>query len=411
MPTGSQTSSYRNDTKKSSNGAFSFRLLRVLAGNPFLIQNLLRAEYRRKLGVRLDRRTHPARSGMPVTIGINLTRRCNLKCAMCNQHRHSSGTTENLDWYDPDKELPLSVWVGLLEQVKSFQPTLYVTGGEPTLYPHFPVFVKEAKKRRFLVQMSTNGTTLSHHAEMLVNEGVEIVMVSLDGPNKVHDAIRGQERLFSRTVDGIATLLDLRGRRRSPGPVVGINFTISKENFGFIPEMVPLVHDLGADFLQFQHTIFSSREHTDTHNRIFSQGFADRRGIRLISPSIPEGEFYENQISADDVARIVENLKLATDQARGRLKISFLPNIPLNMLHHYYLDLNYPFPGPCHSLWKTLRVLPDGTVSPCLHVVAGNIRDQSVKELWNSATMRNFREVIADRLLPGCARCCSRSFV
>jgi MoaA/NifB/PqqE/SkfB family radical SAM enzyme len=96
---------------------------------------------------------------------------------------------------------------------------------------------------------------------------------------------------------------------------------------------------------------------------------------------------------------------------RNRLKLLFLPNLPFALLKPYYLDLTHPFPQACNALWKGYRILPDGTASPCLHLVAGNIATQPFLEIWNGPQMRRFRQIISCRLFPGCARCCSRSFI
>ncbi len=69
----------------------------------------------------------------------------------------------------------------LMDQVKAFRPTLFVTGGEPTLYWEFEGFVREAKQRRLFMHLATNGLSLEKHAAMLVEQGVEFVTVSLGG--------------------------------------------------------------------------------------------------------------------------------------------------------------------------------------------------------------------------------------
>jgi MoaA/NifB/PqqE/SkfB family radical SAM enzyme len=385
--------------------------LRLLARDPGHIVSLLRTEYRRRLGIRLDRCLHPATSGLPVNLNINLTRRCNLACEMCIQHRHDDGdSAAGVEWYDPKRELPLAAWVRLMEQVEPFRPTLFVTGGEPTLYREFEGFIREAKRRRLFVHLATNGLTLEKHAAMLVEQGVEFVTVSLDGTAAVHDLVRGQMGLFARTTRGINALVAERQRRRGPAPLVSINFTISKANLGCIPDIVPLALELQTDSLQFQHTIFSSRAHIEKHNRLLSPEAARTRGITIVAPSIPEGEFYESGITADDAKVIARHLQTAREQARGKLRLTFLPDLAPEMIGPYYLDLDHPFRGQCGALWKTLRVMPDGTVSSCLHVVAGNIATQTVGEIWNGPAIRPFREMIAHGLLPGCARCCNRSF-
>jgi MoaA/NifB/PqqE/SkfB family radical SAM enzyme len=109
----------------------------------------------------------------------------------------------------------LTTWIGLLDQVAAFRPRLYLTGGEPTLYPHFAELLTEAKRRGFVVHLQTNGTLLDRVADSLVAQNVEMVTVSMDGPLEVHDAIRGQEGAFRKTCAGIKVLS--MGRSKSCG--------------------------------------------------------------------------------------------------------------------------------------------------------------------------------------------------
>jgi MoaA/NifB/PqqE/SkfB family radical SAM enzyme len=385
------------------------RALKLLWRNPRLAHTILREEYRKAFGLALDRRFRPSLSAPPVNLNLNLTRRCNLKCVMCEQHRHDPGPT-GLSWYDPRLELSLATWVGLLDQVAAFRPRLYLTGGEPTIYPHFVEFLEETKQRGFLVHLQTNGTLLDRLADDLVAQNVSLVTVSLDGPSEVHDTIRGQEGAFQKTIGGIKALLATRARRRSPGPVILINCVISKANLASLDQMVSLAHGLGVDILQFQHTIFNSAANVQRHNRALSPQFAASQGLNLAPPSIPEGEYYESQITLADLPRLLDQFKEVRRLAQGRLKLLFVPNLPPDLIKPYYLDLAYPFPPVCNAPWKACRILPDGTVSPCLHLVAGNIVTQPFQEIWNGPQMRRFRQIISRGLFPGCVRCCSRSF-
>jgi MoaA/NifB/PqqE/SkfB family radical SAM enzyme len=382
----------------------------MMRRHPGLFRNLLREEYRRRWGIPRDRRRRDGLSGLPVTLDLNLTRRCNLKCRMCEQYRHGPDRPAGLTWYDPDRELPLSAWTGLFDQVASFRPRLYLTGGEPTLYRDFPGLLREAKKRGLLVHLQTNGTLLGRMADLLITAGVEMVTVSMDGPQEVHDLIRGQAGAFGRTAEGIAALVAARKSLKEPAPILIINCTISKANLASLDQMVPLALELGADILQLQHTMFNSQANVARHNLLMSPRWAQSHGVDLVFPSIPEGEFYESEIGLEDLPFLEGRLRQTISLARGRLKLNFLPNLPLDKLAPYYLDLNYPALQKCNALWKGCRVLPDGTISPCLHVVAGNITEQPFREIWNGPVMRHFRQVIASRLLPGCVRCCSRSF-
>ena len=208
--------SQRPDAVQASpKSSLTARGLRLLWQNPRMAHTLLREEFRKKFGIAFDRRFRAGVSGPPVTLNLNLTRRCNLKCVMCEQHRHTSGPS-GLSWYDPRRELPLSDWVNLLDQVASFKPQLYLTGGEPTLYPHFPEFLTAAKQRGFMVHLQANGTLLDRIADHLVTQGVEAVTVSMDGPQEIHDAIRGQKDAFRKTTAGLRALVAARERARPP---------------------------------------------------------------------------------------------------------------------------------------------------------------------------------------------------
>ena len=387
----------------------STRVLKLIWRNPRMAHTLLREEYRKRFGIDLDRHFRDGLSAPPVSLNLHLTRRCNLKCVMCEQHRHTPGPT-GLSWYDPRRELPLSAWVDLMDQVAAFRPRLYLTGGEPTLYPHFAELLTEAKQRGFVVHLQTNGTLLDRVADTLVATGVEMVTISLDGPREVHDAIRGQEGAFQKTCTGIEALVAARERQGSPGPIILLNCVVSKDSLPILDQMVPLAHELGADILQIQHTIFNTAANVQRHNLALSPEFATRAELDLAPPSIPEGEYYESKIIPADLPDMLNQFQKARRLAKNRLKLLFLPNLPTDLLGPYYLDLTHPFPQVCKSPWKVCRILPDGTVSPCLHLVVGNITTQPFAEIWNGPRMRRLRQVISRRLFPGCVRCCSRSF-
>ena len=384
-------------------------MLRHLTQHPSRIPGLVRGEFRQRVGVPLDRRRSSGKVGSPVNLDFNLTRRCNLSCTMCTQHRHGSDPAAVPSWHEADREMSLNDWVRVLDEARAFRPVLSVTGGEPTVYAHFSEVITAAAQRGFFIQLLTNGLSLTRHADLLVDQGAEVVIISLDGTREVHDSIRGQPGLFDRTIRNIRKLISVRDARGKPTPIVGLNFTITRSNMHVIPDMVPLALELGVNSLQFQHTIWYTSEYVDGHNRVFAD-VARSHGVDVLEPSIPRGEYYESEITAEDVPALIANLATAKRTPRGRLRLAFLPNLSDEQIAPYYLDLNHSFPGKCNSLWKTLRILPDGTVTPCLHVIAGNVRQQSLAGIWNGPVMRNYRSIISERFLPGCAHCCSRSY-
>ncbi|MFH1115381.1 MAG: radical SAM protein [Pseudomonadota bacterium] len=368
-------------------------------------------EYRHRMGIRLDRRFRPGRSAPPTNMSLCLSMRCNLNCVMCRQNRHSENVPLNRSWFRKDRELPLEAWVSVLDQAVSFKPWLFVTGGEPILYPHFREFIEAAKKRRFTVHLQTNGTLLAKEADFIVDAGLEAVTISLDGTPDIHDKIRGRKGTFALVEQGVKALIEARLRAGSPGPILSFNFTISKQNLEALEEIVPLAHHLGADILQIQHTMFNTEDNVARHNRLFGDPMSRRLGLEIAEPSISDDEYYRNELGPEDMLPLLSGLRAAKDAAKDRIRVHFMPNLPDELIEPYYLDPDHPFHQGCDTFWKTFRILADGTFSPCLNLMVGNITDKPLMQLWNGPEMNNMRRLFTDRLFPGCARCCQRHYM
>ena len=393
------------------------RFLGLARRNPLLLPSMAWLGLRTKAGLTFDRRFRNGRSAMPVEIKLHITRRCNLRCVMCNQHRHTEGTADNLPWCDPHNELPVATWIDFLDQLVAWSSLgrrqwIDITGGEPTLYAGLPEFIIAAKKRRFFVNLLTNATRLDSLAGFLVEQGVEAVTVSLDGPGELHDQIRGQAGQYERVAKGLKALRAARADAKSPGPIIAITCTISKANLQVLDQMIPLAEELGADSLLFQHTAFDSADNVDAHNRVLSPRFCQQQGLNVVHPSIPPGGWYASEITEEDLPLMMETTRRVKQAgANSRLRVLFGPvSMRLPLLRAYYLDLKHPFPEVCDHIWKSMRVHPDGTVMPCLGFMAGNIAQTPAKDIWNGPAFVRFRQMFTKGILPGCARCCARRY-
>jgi Fe-coproporphyrin III synthase len=383
------------------------RIAGMIKRNPNMLKTFLRTAYRNKVGVKLDQRYRDGYAAPPYRLLINLTRQCNLRCQMCIQGR---GEEEVYPWNDPKNQLPFSAWTTLLDQTAGFSPFLSISGGEPTIHPQFREFVVAAKRRGFVFELVTNGTLLTRDADFIVEQGIEFVSVSLDGLEERHDEIRGHQGSFRRAVDGIRALAEARKRHKSYGPVINIGFTILKSNIDIMDRMIPLALDLNADTFLFQHLIFDSPENVAKHNRMLSPEWAEKQGIDMVPPSMPDGEYFLSDITEDDVKRIRTGLQKARELGGKRLLVNDSPHLSDNVLEPYYLNLDHPAEGICNCLWTRSKILPDGSMIPCLHVMGGNVAEKSFLEVWNSSPMRSFRKALRDGFFPACARCCCREF-
>ena len=118
-------------------------------------------------------------------------------------------------------------------------------------------------------------------------------------------------------------------------------------------------------------------------------------------PSICEGEYYESEINSADIPVLQESLAQIRQLSKDKLKVTFLPNVPPELLSAYYLDLDYPFAQSCDYFWKNMKIFPDGTHSPCLNFRVGNIAEHSFADIWNGPRMQTLRLLFKQRLFTG----------
>ena len=120
---------------------------------------------------------------MRVQVYLLITERCNLHCSHCIRKVKTRG---NCDLSHDNLNQ-------LLKRVDELfkQHTYVVTGGEPTLHPHFCEIIKQTIKHEGSVAITTNGTNAEAFVPLRTSAKNINVQVSLDGDREVHDSSRG----------------------------------------------------------------------------------------------------------------------------------------------------------------------------------------------------------------------------
>ncbi len=76
-------------------------------------------------------------------------------------------------------------------------------GGEPLLRKDLPEILAYSRSLPLHTSIITNGTLLKSRVDEIAPFISGILFVSLDGPEKTHDMIRGVDGCFKRAVEGI----------------------------------------------------------------------------------------------------------------------------------------------------------------------------------------------------------------
>lgn len=333
----------------------------------------------------------------PLNIDLEPTYRCNLRCDMCMLW----GQSGILKTKKTRKELSLQEIKKFIDEVRTypfFNSTFVLAGGEPFARKDTIQIIEHLHLRGFKYHIVTNGSLLN---ERIIKEIIRVhptkMTFSIDGPEQIHDRIRGVKGTFNRAVSAIKRIKE---QDEEHAILMEIQCTISGINIPYLEKMVELAKELDVS-LRYQHLMFLNEKRVEEQNEFNRKYF-----------NIEHDMFFNgllNDLQDFDVQGLVEKIKEVKRMAlKLNVKLSFNPNLALHEIPRYYLDLdNYTHSDRCLYPWSFVRVNPYGDVCPCAEYHVGNIRDSGFKSIYNNEKMRYFRRTLKEkRLFPGCVRCC-----
>ncbi|MFC2012095.1 radical SAM/SPASM domain-containing protein [Chloroflexota bacterium] len=174
----------------------------------------------------------------PVDVSLKVTERCNSCCITCNIWREQKNKPE----------LTLDDFEHIFNQFKSVKmKNIGFYGGEALLREDIGELARKAKDimPESRVQVTTNGLLLNQRAKDLVDGGVDMVSISLDGIGEVNDKIRGVPGYYRKVIEGIEEL-----RRVDTGNKILINMgaTLVSLNIHQVPQLIDLARELGISW-------------------------------------------------------------------------------------------------------------------------------------------------------------------
>ncbi|HEO71058.1 MAG TPA: radical SAM protein, partial [Candidatus Hydrogenedentes bacterium] len=261
----------------------------------------------------------------------------------------------------------------------------------------FPELLEHACAKR-VTHCISNGTLLTeerarHCAELapryLGGPGLLSLGVSIDAPGERHDAIRGLEGAFEKVSAGIRALTTHRDERNQRWPMVHVTSVIQEANLDVLRDMPHVAKDLGANVL----------------NLVLENRFHEAPGV---------GESDPADIAAKDIptpwldsGKLRRALDAALQSAKAVGIPICLPRMPMEQVIAHYAGGWNMVDFHCHEPWTSLIVGYKGDACPCFIVNAGNVRQRSLKTIWNGPEMRDFRKRCIEGLWPICQGCCA----
>ncbi len=239
-----------------------------------------------------------------------------------------------------------------------FLPSFNITGGEPFLRSDIFTVLEEIRSRGFDIYILSNGILIDNDkAEKLSSLRIKGVQVSIEGPNGIHEMIRGKGT-FSSSIRGVNRLLDA-------GIRVTLNVTLSDINADSFLEMIGLSSSLGVHRLGFSRLVPSGRGAGLLHNMLKKEKVK---------------ELYETIYSSK-----INGLEIVTGD----------PVYSQMLLPNSNKESNSTPLGGCAAGVSGLTILQDGTITPCrrLHIPIGNVKTDSLREVWaTSEVLQKLRD-------------------
>jgi Fe-coproporphyrin III synthase len=305
-------------------------------------------------------------------------------------------------------QVSVEMWTALVDELASHgsdKTYLTIMGGEPLIHPKIVELVRTAKERLpgCNLDMSTNATLLARKADELVAAGIDDVYVSVDGPSpEINDPIRGR-RAFVRAMEGL-TALQQASRRAGRGPKIALNFVVTGMNYLSLPEMVRLCERLEVTELTVGLASHFTKQEGEASRAAFEAitgrpftswaGYCNAHQHANVDPKQLEALIDEATSMSSAVKVLVAPTRYGsaaksrffTDEWRGIVRET-----------------------TCVKLWAQSTILPNGDVISCTtfaDMVMGNLREQTLAEVFHGSRYARIRETLRRGLQPVCHRCC-----
>jgi radical SAM protein with 4Fe4S-binding SPASM domain len=292
---------------------------------------------------------NPEVAAMPISVGVELTNNCNLKCTECIT---GSGLMKRGKGF-----MPVSLYNRILSELSYYllNVNLYFQG-EPLLHPDIVSFITAS--RGIYSVISTNGHYLSEEKSYdIVKSGLKKIIISLDGlDQETYNAYRRNGDI-KKVIKGIENLAEAKKKMMS-SMTIEIQVLVNRLNENQVPGLKKLASKYGASL------------------RLKSMQVLDEKKAALWMPA--EKRYRRYKLSSD-------GYKLRNKLPDHCARMWFSPVIT----------------------WDG-NVIPCCFDKNAEHIM-GNLYNQSFRDIWEGTKYRLFRKsVLTDRgMIDICRNCTS----
>lgn len=280
--------------------------------------------------------------GHPVSITIEPTNTCNLRCPVCETGANILGRKPQM--------MTFGEFVKIIDKVgPGANHVMFYYMGETFLNKEVYRMIRYARDMGLYVMTCTNGDVVD--PEKLYKSGINVVSFQIGGMTQETHSIYRVNSNLSKVMDNLSRYLEiirLQGRKPAEHQVE-LGFIVMRHNEGEIEEFLKMADKIGVD----------------------------RKSI--ISPCVRTPQQGQDFLPQSDDYWIYEREKF---EQGGCL----------------FPKKNYP-KNSCPWLYYSITIQVDGNVVPCCRdphgrQIVGNLLEQSLEEVWNGPKLRAFRSAV-----------------
>lgn len=299
-------------------------------------------------------------------VTLEITSKCNFNCKHCG---NDSGKTNK------DNLIKQEIYKIIDEIYLLGVERLGITGGEPFCDENLFDYLKYAHNKIPIITISTNGFLIDEKTiELLKKYGVNKYIISLDGTEEYHDHFRGKKDAFKKALSAIKLLIN-------ENMEVKVRSVLTKDNEESLLNLIDITNTLKIK----RHEIL---------------------------PVCPIGRANENMTLSSSEYKIflINALKKINSLERTNITFQLKP-----VFYQEDLFINAPvdcreksLSYRCDSFSNSLEICYNGDVIGCsfVRIPVGNIRNNTIKELWDSKEAIKIYNMINNQNLSGeCKKC------
>ncbi|MBM3175390.1 MAG: radical SAM protein [Chloroflexi bacterium] len=294
---------------------------------------------------------------------VEITPACNNACVGCGNVFADSRSPEPLSAQE---------WCTVLDRIAPSTSWLKITGGEPTLHPRFEEIIEHIATLGIPFTLFTNARWLEPERLVHFLAGIPQLnglLVSLHGVKaQSHEAFTCTPGSFDKTIANIQLAVEA-------GLKVTTSTVLTYHSCPEVEAIVALGQDLGADHAAFQ---------------------------RFIGTALPEIE--PSELELQRAVGTIENIANGGSEigsnGSGPKRNGKLVRFGTPIPHCFVANNSYG----CLAGVAQATIDPWGNVRPCNHapLMCGNLLEQPLEEIWHSAAMETWREMIPEECI-GCS--------